>query len=109
MEEIRHTYKVKHNLNHENQVIHSMTADGRKRHRFAVKKLSPLLRGITSNHEQNLYCLNCFHSYSTENKLKKHENACKNCDYCYIEMSKEGNKILKEKIKIIKKILKKNL
>ena len=38
---------------------------------------------------------NCFHSYSTENKLKKHENVCKNHDYCYVEMSNEDNKILK--------------
>ena len=39
--------------------------------------------------------LNCFHSYSTENELKKHENVCKNHYYCYIEMPKEDNKILK--------------
>ena len=28
-------------------------------------------------------------------KLKKHENVCKNHDYCYTEMPKEDNKILK--------------
>ena len=36
-----------------------------------------------------------FHLYNTENKLKKHENVCKNHDYCYIEMPNEDNKILK--------------
>ena len=41
------------------------------------------------------YCLNCFCSYSTENKPKKHKNVCKNHDYCYVEMPKEDNKISK--------------
>ena len=52
-------------------------------------------RGITSKHKGNFYCLNCLHSYRTENKLKKHENVCKNYDYCYIEIPEEYNKILK--------------
>ena len=29
------------------------------------------------------------------NKLENHYNVCKNHDYCYVEMPKEGNKILK--------------
>ena len=41
------------------------------------------------------YCLNCFHSYNTKDILKKHYNVCKNHDYCYVEMPKEDNKILK--------------
>ena len=35
------------------------------------KKLSALLRGITSNNNGDFYCLNCFPSYSTKEKLKK--------------------------------------
>ena len=31
----------------------------------------------------------------TEQKLKKNEHVCKNHDYCYLEMSKKDNKILK--------------
>ena len=54
-----------------------------------------LLRGITSNHEEDFYCLNCFHSYSTKDKLKKHYNVCKNHDYCHVEMPNEENRILK--------------
>ena len=57
--------------------------------------MSALPRGITSKHKGNFYCLNCLHSYRTENKLKKHENVCKNYDYCYIEIPEEYNKILK--------------
>ena len=60
-----------------------------------VEKLSALLGGITSNHVGDFYCLNCLHSYRTEDKLKKHENICRNKYYCYIEMPKEDNKVLK--------------
>ena len=66
-----------------------------KQHYLAVKKLSALLRGITSKHDRYFYCLNCFHSYRTENKLKKHYNVCKNHDYCYVEMPEEDNKLSK--------------
>ena len=58
------------------------------------KKLSALLKGITSKHKGEFYCLNCFYSYSTKEKLKKHRNVCENHDYCYIEMSENDNKIL---------------
>ena len=60
-----------------------------------MKRLSALLRGITSNHKEDFYCLNCFHSYSTKEKLKKHEKVCNDHDYCYVEMADEDNKILK--------------
>ena len=57
--------------------------------------MSALLRGITSKHDGDFYCLNCFHSYSTKEKLKKHKNVFGNHDYCYVEMSAKDNKILK--------------
>ena len=94
-EEIRHAYKSKYNLKHENQVILLMITDGEKWHYLAVKKLSILLRGITSKHNGNFYRLNCFNSYSTNEKLNKHRNACENHDYCYVEMPEKNNKILK--------------
>ena len=46
------------------------------------KNLSALLIGITSNHNGDFYCLNCFHSYSTKKKLEKHYSVRKNHDYC---------------------------
>ena len=70
-----------------------MIIDGKKWHYLAVKSLSTLFRGITSNNSGNFYCINCFHLFRTKNKLKKHKNVCKNHDYCYIEMSKEYNKL----------------
>ena len=54
-----------------------------------------LFRGITSNHKEDFYCLNCFHSYTTKYKLKKHYNVYKNHDYCFVEIPKEDNEILK--------------
>ena len=60
-----------------------------------MKSLSSLISGITSNHNGDFYCLNCFHSYSTKNKLKKHERVCNDHDCCYVEMPNEDNKILK--------------
>ena len=69
--------------------------DGKEWRYFAVKKLSPLLKNITSNDKEEFYCLNCFHLYSTVNKLKMDANVCRNYDYCCIEMPKEDNKILK--------------
>ena len=67
----------------------------KKWHYLAVKSLSALLRGVTSKHVGEFYCISCCHSYSTENKLKTHENICKNHDCCYVEMPNEDNKILK--------------
>ena len=72
-----------------------MITDGKKWHYLAVKKLFVLLGGITSKHEGDFYCLNCFHSYSTKNKTMKHKNVCENHDYCYVEIPQEDNKILK--------------
>ena len=37
-------------------------------HYLAVKKLSVLLRGITSKHHGDFYCLNCSRYFATENK-----------------------------------------
>ena len=82
-EKIRHVYKSKCNLKHENQeIIFLMTTDGKKWHYLAVKSLSALFCKITSNYKEPFYCLNCFHSYRTKDKLKKHKNVCKNHDYC---------------------------
>ena len=72
-----------------------MITDGKKWHYLAVKSLSALLGGITSNHNRDFYPLNCFHSYSTKNKLKKHERVCNDHDYCYVGMPNEYNKLLK--------------
>ena len=63
-------YKSKYNLTREKQVIFLMISNGGNWHYLTVNNLSRLLRGITSNHVGDFYCLNCFHSYRTKNKLE---------------------------------------
>ena len=36
-------------------------------HYLAVKKLSTLLKGLTSKYHGDFYCFNCLHSFRTEN------------------------------------------
>ena len=72
-----------------------MIGDGKKYHYLAVTDLSALLQKISSNHKEDFYCLNCFNSYTTKNKLKEHEEICNNHDSCRIEMPKWVEKILK--------------
>ena len=62
-----------------------MITDNEKLHYLAVKKSSALFCKMTSKHDE-MYIANCLHSFSPGNKLKQHENVCKNHDYCYIEM-----------------------
>ena len=94
-EKIRHAYKSKYNKERENQVILLMITDGKKWHYFATKKLSALSRGVTSKHDGDFSCLNCFHSFTTKNKLEKYYYVCRNHGYYYVEMPKEYNKIWK--------------
>ena len=92
---IRLAYKSKHNFKHDNQVILLMITDVKKWHYLAVERLTALLRRITSNRKEDFYCLNCFHSYNTKNKLKNHERVCNDHDYCYIEMPNKDEKVLR--------------
>ena len=88
-------YKSKHNLTREKQVILLMISNGENWHYLTVKNLSGLLRGITSNHEGDFYCLNCFHSYRTKNKLEAHKKICENRDNCHVEMLTKDNNTIK--------------
>ena len=89
-------YKSRLNLTCENQIILLMITDGEKWHYLTVKNLSGLLRGITSNHVENFYCLNCFCAYSTKNKLETHKKICENHDYCHVEVpTKDNNNTIK--------------
>ena len=87
-------YKSKYNLTREKQIILLMLSNGEKWHYLVVKSLLGLFTGITSNHKEDFYCLNCFHSYRTKNKLDTHKKVCENHEYCHIEMpNKDNNKI----------------
>ena len=69
-----------------------ITDDGYKK---PINSISKLFRGITSNNNGDFYCLNCLHSFRTDNGLKKHERLCNKHDYCEIVMPTEDKNILK--------------
>ena len=94
-ETIRVAYRSEYNHKRKKQVILLMITDGKKWHYLAVTNLSALLQGNSSNHEGDFYCLNCFNSYTTKNKLKEHEEICNNHNGCHIQMPKWLEKILK--------------
>ena len=93
--EIEIAYNSKHNLTREKQIILLMISNGENWHYLVVKSLSGLLTGITSNHKEDFYCLNCFHSYRTKNKLEAHKKICENRDYCHVEMPTNDNSKIK--------------
>ena len=94
--QIKQAYISKYNNERDNQVNLLMITYGTGNwHYLAVKSISGLLRGITSNHNGDFYCLNCFHPYTTERKLRKHERICNDHDFCYLKMLEEDDKIVK--------------
>ena len=58
-------------------------------HYLAAKHLSTLLRGITSKHYADFYCLNCLHSFRTKSKFQMHKRVCENKDFCNLIMLSE--------------------
>ena len=88
-------YKSKYNLIREKQIILLIISNGENWHYLIVKSLSGLLTGVTSNHKEDFYCLNCFHSYKTKNKLDVHKKICENHEYCHTEMPTKNNNIIK--------------
>ena len=94
--QIKQAYISKYNNERDNQVNLLMITDGTNNwHYLAVKSISGLLRRVTSNHNGDFYYLNCFHPYTTEKKLRKHERICNDHDFCHLKMPDEDNKILK--------------
>ena len=94
-EEVYPVCNSKNNSNHE-KTSYSFN-DSKRRKTMALsccKKLSALLRGITSNLYGDFYCLNCFHSFRTKNKLEFYRRICENKDFCEIIIPSEDTKIL---------------
>ena len=58
------------------------------------KKISALLRGITSKDHGAFYCLNCLYSFATGNKRGSHKNVCENEDICNVVVPYQDAKIL---------------
>ena len=70
--QIRQCYISKHNKTRNTHANLLMITEGHgKWHYVAIKSISGLLRGITSTHNGDFYCLNCFQLYRTQEKLKE--------------------------------------
>ena len=52
-----------------------------------------MLKGITSKHKGDSYCLNCFHSYRIKKALEKPMKVSEDKDYCYIEMPEKAESL----------------
>ena len=99
--------KSKYSRKRENQIVLLRTTNGEQWHYIVLKivrrddgfnrpirSLSRLFREITANHHGEFYCLNCLHSFRTDNALKRDERLCGNNDYCHVEMpTKNTNKL----------------
>ena len=72
--QIKQAYISKHTNKRDTQVNLLMITNGTSTwHYLAVKRILGLLRGITRKHDGDFYCLNCFHSYTREKKLRNHK------------------------------------
>ena len=76
------------------KIILLMISNGEKWHYLALNNLSALLKKLTYKHHGDFYCLNCFHSFRTKNKLQSHKRACENKDFRNVNMPSEDTKIL---------------
>ena len=113
--EIVLVYFLKHNSSREKHIILLMIPKVEKErwHYFAVKKLSPLLRETKSKHQGDFYCLNCLHSFRTEDEFKSHQKVFKDKDFCEVLMASEKDKVLElnqymkfDKVQLFTQILK---
>ena len=100
----RVTYRSAYNHKPKIQVNLLMITDGTKWHYFVITNLSALLQGKSSNHHEDFYCLSCFNSYTSKNKLKEHEEICNNHNSSRTQMPKwfEKNNEIQPWRKIIK-------
>lgn len=62
---------------------------------YPLKSIKRLLRGQSSKHDGDHYCMDCLHSFRTKKALKNHERLCDDHDYCKIIMPEEGKNTLK--------------
>ena len=53
-----------------------------------------LLRGKTSKHYGDFYCLNCLHSFAIENKCESRKNLFENKDFSNVLMPSKDSKII---------------
>ena len=92
---LRPCYISKHNKTRDHKVNLLQISDGKGTwHYIAIKSIPALLKGISSSHKGDYYCLNCFNSYRTKQKLDDHEKLCGNHAFAKLNMPEEKNKFI---------------
>ena len=71
-----------------------MIPNGKGWHYLAVKKLSALLRWITSKHHCDFYCVNFLHSFGIESEPDSYRKECENRHFCNVLIPSKDTKIL---------------
>ena len=72
-----------------------MILNGERWHYITVKKITCInKRNNVKASWWFLYCLNCLHSFGTENKSESHKKVRENKDFCNVVMLPEDTKIL---------------
>ena len=75
-------------------ILLMITGNKNNWHYIAVKYFERLYSRVMSNNHSDHYCLNCFHSYRTENSLIQHKQLFNDHDFCKDIMPTEGQNIL---------------
>ena len=91
------TYLSTQNPERGKQIILIMILNKLGWYYITVTRLSALLRGITSTHNGDFYCLDYLHSFEAQNKLESQKNVCENKKFCDAGMFFKENMILKFK------------
>ena len=79
---------------HRKQIIILMISNGEGWHYLGLKKLSVLLRGITSKHVADFPSSNYLNLFRTKSKLESHKKVCENKDLCSAVITFESTKTL---------------
>ena len=91
--EIYPAYASSHNSNHEEVILLMISKAEKQWHDLEVKKLSALLRRITSKHYGDFYGPNSYHSFRPKNKFQSHKKVCEKKDFWSIIIPSEDTKI----------------
>ena len=94
IENIYPGYISKYNSNRKKQVIKQRFQTEKTMALSCSKKLSVLLRRITSMHYGDFNCLNCLHSFPKKEKLESHKKVHENKDFCNVIMPSVDTKLL---------------
>ena len=86
-------YVSKHKSNCEKQVILLIIPNGCTQHYLKVKKVSALLKRITSKQDGDFYVWIVFIA-SKQNTNLSQKKVCENKDFCYVVMRSEDIKIV---------------